>query len=142
MVMSQEFKRLLMEGGVNLESATIRVVALNAFAYNPATMNFYNQISANEISGASAAGYTAGGLTITGKTVDRNDTDLRVWFDHDNPSWNSNPGTMTAQQFAWIIWTGNAATSTIIVVVDKGGPQSRTDAAFELLIQTKGLFGL
>lgn len=142
MVLSQEFKRLLMEGGVNLETATIKVMALTGFTYNAATQNFISQISSNQISGAAAAGYTAGGATITGKAVNRIDGSFRVWWDFDNPSWNSNPGTMTAQMFAWYIDTGTPATSTIIAVMDKGGPQSRTDAAFEILIQTNGLFAL
>lgn len=142
MVLSQEFKRAMMRAQINLETATIKVMALNGFTYNPATMNFISQISSNQISGGSAAGYTAGGYTITGKAVNRIDGSLRVWWDHDNPSWNSNPGTMTAQMFAWYVDTGTPSTSPIITVMDKGGPQSRTDAAFEILIQPNGLFAL
>lgn len=138
MVFHNQAKAALMGGSINLATATVKIMALNAYTILPGTQNFINQVSSAQIT---ATGYTAGGQALANKAVTRDNATNRTWFDSDNPKWTIT-GTMAAQVFVLYVDTGNAATSPILATIDKGSPQSRTDADYELLVQTNGWFAL
>jgi hypothetical protein len=137
-VLTNKFKDLLLNGDIDMAADTFKIMACNQFTVNVATQDFISSVSANQIT---ATGYTAGGATLASKLVTRNNTDNRVYFDFANPTWTIT-GTMTAQIFVIYKDTGNAATSPIVAIIDKGAPQSRTDADFVLQLNAKGIFGI
>jgi hypothetical protein len=137
-VLTNKFKDLLMNGDIDMAADTFKVMACNQFTVNVATQDFISSVSSNQIT---ATGYTAGGQTLASKVVTRNNTDNRVYFDFANPSWTIT-GTMTAQIFVIYKDTGTPATSPIVAIIDKGAPQSRTDADFVLQLNAKGIFGI
>lgn len=137
-VLTNKFKDLLLNGDIDMAADTFKIMACNQFTVNVATQDFISSVSANQIT---ATGYTAGGATLASKLVTRNNTDNRVYFDFADPSWTIT-GTMTAQIFVIYKDTGNAATSPIVAIIDKGAPQSRTDADFVLQLNAKGIFGI
>ena len=121
---TQKTKELLMNGSINLVTDTFKIMACSAFTPNAATQDFISSVSSFQVT---ATGYTPGGATLAGKSVDRNNTDLRVYWNFNDPSWTIT-GTMTAQIFVIYKDTGTPETSPIVALIDKGAPQSRTSA--------------
>lgn len=136
--LTNNVKALFLKGDIDLENDTLKIMACNQFTVNVETQTYISSVSSNQIT---ATGYTAGGATLTSKAVTIDNTDDRAYFDFANPTWTIT-GTMTAQIFVIYKDTGNAATSPIIAIIDKGAPQSRTDADFVLQLNSKGLFGI
>ena len=135
---TQKVKELLMNGSINLLTDTFKIMACSPFTPNAATQDFISSVSSFQIT---ATGYTAGGATLSGKSIDRNNTDVRVYWNFNDPSWTIT-GTMTAQLFVIYKDTGTPETSPIVAIIDKGAPQSRTDADFILQLNAKGIIGL
>ncbi|MBT1711661.1 hypothetical protein KK062_25685 [Fulvivirgaceae bacterium PWU5] len=135
---TQKTKELLMSGSINLQVDTFKIMACSQFTPNAATQDFIPSVSSFEIT---ATGYTAGGAPLSGQSIDRNNTDLRIYWNFNDPSWTIT-GTMTAQMFVIYKDTGTPETSPIVAIIDKGAPQSRTDADFVLQLNAKGLIGL
>lgn len=117
---------------------TIKIMACSQFTPDSVTHSFLAAVDDFQIT---ANGYTAGGQALAGKAVNVNNTDKKVYFAFNNPEWTI-VGTMTAQIFAIYKDTGNPATSPVLFIIDKGAPQSRTDAVFRLQLNGKGLVGL
>jgi hypothetical protein len=135
---TQKAKELIMNGSINLAADTFKIMACSPFTPNAATQDFIPSVSSFEIT---ATGYTPGGATLSGQSIDRNNSDLRVYWNFNDPSWTI-AGTMTAQMFVVYKDTGTPETSPIVTIIDKGAPQSRTDADFVLQLNAKGLIGL
>lgn len=113
---------------VNWTSATIKVMACNAFTINQSTQTVIGDVSSNQIT---ATGYIAGGATLTSKVFNKNVASLRTEFQAANTTWTIT-GTMSAQIFVFYVDTGTPSTSYILGYDDKGTAQSRTNDDFVL----------
>ncbi|MBU1101140.1 MAG: hypothetical protein KKA84_12125 [Bacteroidetes bacterium] len=82
----------------------------------------------------SGTGYTAGGFTLTTKTVVQDDGNDKVQLTCDDPSWvGLNAGLI--QQAVIYQSTGTPATSTPLLHIQDGLPQTPIAADFVLQIQ-------
>ena len=115
-------------GTVVWTSATIKVMACNAFTINQSTQLLIGDVSSNQVT---ATGYTAGGATLASKLLNKNVANLRTEFQAANVTWTIT-GTMSAQIFVFYVDTGNPATSYLLGYDDKGSAQSRTNDNFVL----------
>jgi|SRR6478736_828860 len=113
---------------INWNSATIKVMACNAFTINQTTQTVIGDVSSNQIT---ATGYTAGGATIGSKAINKNTASLRIEFQGANTSWTIT-GTMSAQIFVFYVDSGIPSTSYLLGYDDKGSAQSRTNENFVL----------
>jgi hypothetical protein len=111
-IFHNKFLAELMKGNIDLESGTVRCYLYDGAAPNIDSDHYWSDLSADEIA---LSGYTV--ATITTKTVTENDTNDRGEWDFDNPTWASiAAGTVTYAVL--VLWTGNAATSTIICTIE------------------------
>lgn len=110
------FKELLMEGGIDLVNDTIKVALLSSYTPDVDTHDMWDDVSANEESGT---GYTAGGATLASKTVTQDDTDDEGVFDAADVTWS---GLDVGTPAYAIIYkdTGTPSTSPLIAMVELG----------------------
>ena len=128
-------KKLLLNGGLDLDTDTIKV-ALTTSSYTPDqdAHDFFDDVT-NEIS---ATGYTAGGATLSGVTVTADNTNNRGVFDANDTSWTT--ATITNARYAVIYKsTGSAATSALICAIDFGADYSNTAGTFLITWSASGI---
>lgn len=110
-------KELLLNGGLDLDTDTIKV-SLHTTSYSPnADSDDFWDDATNEVS--SSGSYTAGiagGITLASKAVTQDNTDDEGVFDAADITVTSFTGT-----FRWIVLrkdTGTASTSPLICAID------------------------
>lgn len=113
------FWKLLLDGGFDLDSDTIKV-ALVSSSYTPdrTVHDYWDDVSGSEVSGT---GYSAGGTALSGKTISQDNVNDRGTWSADDPSWAS--VTVTFRYAVLYKSTGTAGTSALIGYVDFGADQ-------------------
>ena len=131
------FKKHLMNGGIDLDTDTIRV-ALVTEDYTPDqdAHEYFDDVT-NEVVGV---GYTADGAALAGKAVTQDDTDNEGVFDANDTEWTT--ATITAR--AAVIWkdTGTDATSPLIRYHDFGEDKTTTGTTFTITWAAEGILNL
>jgi len=131
------FKKHLMNGGIDLDTDTIRV-ALVTEDYTPDqdAHEYFDDVT-NEVVGV---GYTADGAALAGKAVTQDDTDNEGVFDANDTEWTV--ATITAR--AAVIWkdTGTDATSPLIRYHDFGEDKTTTGTTFKITWAAEGILNL
>lgn len=137
-VIQNNFKKLIMNGGIDLDSDTIKVMLLtSSHTQDQDTYDFIDDVSANQVSGT---GYTAGGVALANKAVTADNTDNEGVFDADDASWAAS--TITARYAAIYKDTGTPATSPIIAILDFGSNQTSTAGTFTITWGAEGILNL
>ena len=131
------FKKHLMNGGIDLDTDTIRV-ALVTEDYTPDqdAHEYFDDVT-NEVVGV---GYTADGAALAGKAVTQDDTDNEGVFDANDTEWTV--ATITAR--AAVIWkdTGTDATSPLIRYHDFDEDKTTTGTTFKITWAAEGILNL
>jgi hypothetical protein len=136
-VIYNSFKRDIMNGGIDLDTDTIKV-ALVTSTYTPdqdAHDNFDDVT--NEVTGT---GYTAGGATLASVTVTADNTDNEGVFDAADVTWASS--TITARGAVIYKSTGTASTSKLIAYIDFGSDKSSSSGNFTIQWNAEGILNL
>lgn len=136
-VIFNNFKKLIMNGGIDLDTDTIKV-ALVTSSYTPDqdAHDFFDDVT-NEVSGT---GYTAGGATLGSVTVTADNTDNEGVFDAADTSWST--ATITARAAVIYKSTGTASTSALIAYVDFGADKVSTAGTFTIQWNSEGILNL
>lgn len=117
-----EFKRVLLVGGVNLGSADIRclLVMTNSTAATDVDANTIGAISV--LDECDASGYTSGGVALTGETVAEDAPGNRAYFDAADAQFVSlAAGSRQVAGLLLYVWTGTLAGSIPIAFFDTPG---------------------
>lgn len=136
-VIYNNFKKLIMNGGIDLDTDTIKV-ALVTSAYTPDqdTHDFFDDVT-NEVVGT---GYTAGGASLANKAVTADNTDNEGVFDADDVSWTTS--TITARGAVIYKSTGTASTSALICYLDFTSDKTSTAGTFTIAWNAEGILNL
>lgn len=137
-VIFNNFKKLIMNGGIDLDTDTIKVMLVTS-SYTPDqdAHDFINDVSANEVSGT---GYTAGGATLASVAVTADNTDNEGVFDAADTTWSTS--TITARGAVLYKDTGNAATSPVICYFDFGSDKVSSAGDFTIAWNSEGILNL
>lgn len=131
-------KKNLMNGNIDLDTDTIKVMLLTSSHSNDAdSQEFIDDVSANEVSGD---GYTAGGATLANKAVTQDNTDDEGVFDADDVSWAAS--SITARYAVIYKDTGTPATSPIIAIIDFGEDKVSSSGTFTITWASEGILNL
>ena len=131
-------KKNLMNGGIDLDTDTIKVALLaNTYTPNIDTDNDFADVSAHEISGT---GYNAGGATLANKSVTADTTDDEGVFDADDVTWST--ATITARYAVVYKSTGTPANDLLICYVDFGSDQSSSASNFTIQWNAEGIVNI
>lgn len=136
-VLYNSFKRDIMNGGIDLDTDTIKV-ALVTSSYTPdidAHDNF-DDIT-NEVSGT---GYTAGGATLAGVAVTADNTDNEGVLDANDVTWAG--ATITARGAVVYKSTGTPSTSKLICYIDFAADKTASGGDFVLQWNSEGIVNL
>jgi hypothetical protein len=136
-VIYNNFKKLIMNGGIDLDTDTIKV-ALVTSSYTPDqdTHDFFDDVT-NEVVGT---GYTAGGASLASKAVTADNTDNEGVFDADDVAWTTS--TITARGAVIYKSTGTAGTSALIAYLDFGSDKISTAGTFTIAWNAEGILNL
>lgn len=136
-VIYNNFKKLIMNGGIDLDTDTIKV-ALVTSSYTPDqdAHDFFDDVT-NEVSGT---GYTAGGASLANKAVTADNTDNEGVFDADDVAWTTS--TITARGAVIYKSTGTASTSALICYLDFGSDKISTAGTFTISWNAEGILNL
>lgn len=136
-VIYNNFKKLIMNGGIDLDTDTIKV-ALVTSSYTPDqdTHDFFDDVT-NEVVGT---GYTAGGASLANKAVTADNTDNEGVFDADDVAWTTS--TITARGAVIYKSTGTASTSALIAYLDFGSDKISTAGTFTIAWNAEGILNL
>lgn len=137
-VIYNSFKRDIMNGGIDLDTDTIKV-ALVTSSYTPDqdTHDNFDDVT-NEV--AATGGYTAGGATLANVSVTADNTDNEGVFDADDVTWSSS--TITARGAVVYKSTGVTSTSKLICYFDFGSDQSSSSGNFTISWNAEGILNL
>jgi hypothetical protein len=136
-VIYNSFKRDIMNGGIDLDTDTIKV-ALVTSTYTPDqdVHDNFDDIT-NEVSGT---GYTAGGATLGTVTVTADTTDNEGVFDAADVTWSTS--TITARGAVIYKSTGVASTSKLICYLDFTTDKSSSSGDFTIQWGSEGILNL
>jgi len=136
-VIYNSFKKHIMNGGIDLDTDTIKVALVTA-DYTPSQDDheYFDDIT-NEITGD---GYTSGGATLSGISVTQNNTDNTAVVDATDTSWAS--ASFTARGAVIYKSTGDAETSPLIKYVDFGANKTVVNDTFVIIWDADGVFTL
>lgn len=128
-------KTALINGGVDLDTDTLKL-ALVTGTYTPdAAHDFFSDIT-NEVT---ATGYTAGGATLANKSVALDSTTAK--FDADDVVWTITD-TLTARGAVLYKSTGTASTSPLLAYYDFGADKVTENGDFTVNVNADGLLNL
>ncbi len=137
-VIPNAFKKNIMNGGIDLDGDTIKVMLLDdTHTQDQDAHEFIDDVSANEVSGT---GYTAGGAAIGSKTVSQDNTDNEGVFDGADVTWSGS--TITARYAAIYKDTGTPSTSPLIAILDFGENKSSSNGNFTIQWNAEGILNL
>lgn len=137
-VIYNNFKKLIMNGGIDLDTDTIKVALVTA-SYTPDqdAHDFYDDLT-NEV--ANGNGYTTGGASLANKAVTADNTDNEGVFDADDLTWSAS--TITARAGVLYKSTGTAGTSALIAYIDFGSDKSSSSGNFTIQWNAEGILNL
>ena len=130
--MYNRFKANLMNGEIDLEADTIKVMLLDDSHSFTATHNVIGDVSANEIAGA---GYTAGGGTLVGKSVTQGAT---TKWDATDIQWTS----ATFTTYHAVIYDDTIGTDDLVLSIDFGAAKTVTAGTFKIQWHVNGIVSL
>lgn len=119
----------------DMDAVTLRLAYMDP-SYVPDVDNdvFFSDISAEVAAGSPT-------VTLAGVTITVDNVNNRVEVDANNPS-DANITTET-DKFAIYIWTGNAATSEVLCVIDiVEGTLSPVDGTLAITFNVEGIFAI
>jgi len=136
-VIYNSFKRDIMNGGIDLDTDTIKV-ALVTSTYTPDqdVHDNFDDVT-NEVSGS---GYTAGGATLASAAVTVDNTDNEGVFDAADTSWTTS--TITARGAVVYKSTGVASTSKLICYFDFVSDKASSAGTFAISWNAEGILNL
>lgn len=136
-VIYNAFKKNIMNGGIDLDSDTIKV-ALVTSSYSP-NIDTHEDMAdvTNEVTGT---GYTAGGASLANKAVTADTTGDKGVFDADDVTWSSS--TITARGAVLYKSTGVAANDLLIMYVDFGSDKVSSSGNFTITWDSAGILTL
>lgn len=136
-VIYNSFKRDIMNGGIDLDTDTIKV-ALVTSTYTPDqdVHDNFDDVT-NEVSGS---GYTAGGATLASAAVTVDNTDNEGVFDAADTSWTTS--TITARGAVVYKSTGTASTSKLICYFDFVSDKASSAGTFAISWNAEGILNL
>jgi hypothetical protein len=139
MAIYNTFKKLIMDGGIDLDTGgdTIKV-ALTTSTYTPNidTHDYFDDIT-NEVVGT---GYTAGGATLANQATTVDTTDDEGVFDADDVAWTTS--TLTARYAIIYKSTGTSSTSPLIGYIDFSSDKSSVTGTFTIQWNAEGILNL
>lgn len=136
-VIYNSFKRDIMNGGIDLDTDTIKVALVtSSYTPNQDTHDNFDDVT-NEVSGT---GYSAGGASLANKTVTADTTDDEGVFDADDVTWPTS--TITARGAVIYKSTGVASTSKLICYIDFGSDQISSAGDFTIAWNSEGILNL
>jgi hypothetical protein len=137
-VIYNSFKRDVMNGSIDLDTDTIKVMLVTS-AYAPdADAHTKRSDVTNEVSGT---GYTAGGATLANKAVTADNTDNEGVFDADDVQWASS--TITARGAVLYKSRGGASSADeLIAYIDFGSDKTSTGGNFDITWDAEGIINL
>ena len=131
------FKKSLMNGDIDLDTNTIKVMLVTS-SYTPNADTHLDRADVtNEVTGT---GYTTGGAEITSKAVTQDDTDNEGVFDGADVVWASS--TITARGAVIYKSTGVAANDLLICYLDFGSDKTSTAGDFTIQWGAEGIVNL
>lgn len=134
-VIYNSFKRDIMNGSIDLDTDTIKVMLVTS-SYTPDqdTHTKRSDIT-NEVSGT---GYSAGGMALANKSVTVDNTDNEGVFDADDPTWTT--ATVTARGAVLYKSRGGLASADeLIKYEDFGADKTSTGADFTISWDAEGI---
>ncbi len=136
-VIYNNFKKLIMNGGIDLDTDTIKV-ALVTSSYTPDqdAHDFFDDVT-NEVVGT---GYSAGGASLANKAVTADNTDNEGVFDADDVVWSTS--TITARGAVIYKSTGTPSSSALIAYLDFGSDKTSTAGTFTIAWNAEGILNL
>jgi len=140
-VIYNSFKGKIMDGSIDLDTDTIKVVLVtSSYTPNIDTHTQYSHIT-NQVTGT---GYTAGGATLANKSVAVDTTNDRAEFDADDTTWTS--ASITARGAVIYKYVDNEGspddTSPLICYKDFGADVTSTNADFTIKWHADGILYL
>lgn len=136
-VIYNAFKKNIMNGGIDLDTDTIKVALVTStYTPNADTHEDFADIT-NEVSGT---GYTAGGATLASAAVTADTTDDEGVFDAADVTWSTS--TITARGAIIYKDTGTASTSLLIAYIDFGSDQISSAGNFIIQWASEGILNL
>lgn len=137
-VIQNSFKKHIMNGGIDLDTDTIKVMLLDDnHSQDQDAHEFIDDVSANEVSGT---GYSAGGAALANKAVTQDNTDNEGVFDADDLTWSSS--SITARYAAIYKDTGTPGTSPILAILDFGEDKTSTSGNFTIQWADEGILNI
>jgi len=135
-----QFKGLIMEGVMDLESDVSVFCALMGSAHSASTNDDdgWANVSTNEITGT---GYSAGGRAFTSVSVSVDDTNNEGVFDAEDAVWT----TATFTAYYAVIYDGQPTTPVadpLICSIDFGGAQQVTSGTFTIQWHADGIINI
>lgn len=134
-VIPNSFKKNIMNGTIDLDSNTLKVMLLDSnHASDADAQEFIDDVNTNEVSGG---GYTSGGKTLTNVSVAQDDTNNRAVLDADNVTWASS--SITARYAVVYADKGTPETSPIISIIDFGSDKVSSGDNFNITWNSNGI---
>jgi hypothetical protein len=112
-------KKLLLSGGIDLDTDTIKVALLKSTYTPDVSSDYWSDISVSEIS--ATGDYASGGVTLTGAIATNDDTNEQGVLDYDDVILNG----VTIPDFQYLVIyksTGIAASSPLLFYLDMTAP--------------------
>lgn len=133
------FKVIIMNGGLDLDTDTIHVALItSSWTPNIDTDVYFSTPEAYEVSGT---GYTAGGQALAGKAVTVDNTDNEGVFDANDVVWTTS--TITARYAVLYKKLGGASSADpIIGYIDFGTDKISTAGSFTITWNAEGIINL
>lgn len=125
------FKTDIQNGGIDLDTDTIKVMLVTSSYTYSAAHDRANDIT-NEV--ASGGGYTTGGATLASKTL------AAGVFDAADVTWPTS--TITARGAVIYKSTGTAANDPLIAYIDFGSDKSSSSGTFTIAWNASGISSL
>jgi len=136
-VIYNNFKKNIMNGNIDLDTDTIRVMLTTSdYTADADTHEFMNQVT-NEVTGTA---YTANGEELTSAAVTADTTDDEGVFDADDVTWASS--TITARYAVIYKDTGASTTSPLICCIDFTEDKSSSNGDFKIAWNAEGILNL
>lgn len=137
-VIYNAFKKNIMNGGIDLDTNTIKV-ALVTSSYTPNADTHEDMADVtNEV--ANGNGYTTGGAELANKAVTADTTDDEGVFDADDVTWSNS--TITARGAVIYKSTGTAANDLLIAYIDFGSDKVSASGNFVIAWADEGIINL
>jgi hypothetical protein len=134
-VIVNSFKVKIMNGGIDLDTDTIKVMLLtSSHSQDQDNHEFIDDVSSNEVSGT---GYTAGGATLGGASITQDNTNNRGVFDANDVTWSSS--TITARYAVIYKDTGTPSTSPIVAILDFSENKASSSGNFTIQWHANGV---